>query len=42
MLTEDDLNSVARKRLLETDNVVYVPIKTHIRILVSASDVLHS
>ena len=29
-------------RLLETDNRLYLPIKTHIRLLITSADVLHS
>lgn len=41
MLAENDL-SLGQLRLLETDNAVVLPIKTHIRIIVTAADVLHS
>jgi cytochrome c oxidase subunit 2 len=41
MIQEDELD-LGQFRLLEVDNRVVVPIKTHIRILVTASDVLHS
>jgi cytochrome c oxidase subunit 2 len=37
----DELNS-GEFRLLEVDNRVYLPINTHIRLLITASDVLHS
>ena len=42
MLSVSDLNSEKPFRLLEVDNIVNLPILTHIRILVTASDVLHS
>nr|WCH57970.1 cytochrome c oxidase subunit 2 [Calliblepharis sp.] len=41
MTPEEDLN-IGQYRLLEVDNRMVVPINTHIRIIVSASDVLHS
>ena len=41
MLQEDDLK-LGQFRLLEVDNRVIVPTYTHIRILITASDVLHS
>lgn len=41
MIPEEDL-SVGQLRLLEVDNRVVVPINTHIRIIISAADVLHS
>ena len=41
MLQERDLK-LGQFRLLEVDNRVIVPIYTHIRILITASDVLHS
>lgn len=41
MILEDDL-PVGAFRLLEVDNRVVLPAKTHIRILVTAADVLHS
>lgn len=40
LIQESDLN-FGHFRLLEVDNRVVLPINTHIRILVSASDVLH-
>jgi cytochrome c oxidase subunit 2 len=41
MLTDEFLkkNSV---RLFDVDNKVYLPVETNIRILVTASDVLHA
>ena len=41
MIPEEDLK-IGQLRLLEVDNKVVVPINTHIRVIVSAADVLHS
>ena len=41
MVPEDDLD-LGELRLLEVDNRVVVPSNSHIRILVTAVDVLHS
>jgi cytochrome c oxidase subunit 2 len=41
MIADDDL-SEGCLRLLEVDNRVVLPVNTHIRILVTAADVLHS
>lgn len=41
MIPEDDL-SIGQFRLLEVDNNVVIPTNTHVRIIVSAADVLHS
>lgn len=41
MIPEDDLEW-GQLRLLEVDNRVVVPAKTHLRILVTSADVLHS
>uniref|UniRef100_A0A4D6BLK4 Cytochrome c oxidase subunit 2 n=1 Tax=Balbiania investiens TaxID=111861 RepID=A0A4D6BLK4_9FLOR len=41
MVPEEDLET-GQLRLLEVDNRVVVPIKTHVRVIVSAADVLHS
>ena len=41
MLPEEDL-SLGQLRLLEVDNRMVVPTNTHIRIIISAADVLHS
>lgn len=41
MIPEDDLE-LGQLRLLEVDNRVVVPDKTHIRIIVTSADVLHS
>nr|YP_010699859.1 cytochrome c oxidase subunit 2 [Chrysotila carterae]WCH62789.1 cytochrome c oxidase subunit 2 [Chrysotila carterae] len=41
MIPDDDLH-FGELRLLETDNRVVVPVNTHIRILITAADVLHS
>jgi cytochrome c oxidase subunit 2 len=40
MIPEDDLES-GQLRLLEVDNRVVVPIRTHIRLIVTAADVIH-
>ncbi len=42
MINTNDLEKNKPFRLLEVDNVVNLPILTHIRVLVSAADVLHS
>jgi cytochrome c oxidase subunit 2 len=41
MVQNNDL-SFGALRLLEVDNRIVLPVKTHIRLLVSSSDVLHS
>ena len=41
MITENDLE-LGQFRLLEVDNRVVLPLNTHIRVLVTAGDVLHS
>jgi cytochrome c oxidase subunit 2 len=41
MIPEDDLE-LGQLRLLEVDNRVVVPEKTHLRIIVTSADVLHS
>jgi cytochrome c oxidase subunit 2 len=41
MIPEDELE-LGQLRLLEVDNHVVVPTNTHIRVIVSAVDVLHS
>jgi cytochrome c oxidase subunit 2 len=41
MIPEDDLDS-RQLRLLEVDNRVVLPVQTHIRVIISAADVLHS
>lgn len=41
MVPEEDL-SLGQLRLLEVDNRVVIPVNTHIRVMVSAADVLHS
>eukprot|EP00975_Prorocentrum_lima_P024651 5182432-Prorocentrum_lima.AAC.1 len=41
MLPADDLK-FGQLRLLEVDNRVVLPINTHIRVLVTSQDVLHS
>jgi cytochrome c oxidase subunit 2 len=41
MIPEDEL-AFGELRLLEVDNRVVLPANTHIRVLVTAADVLHS
>jgi heme/copper-type cytochrome/quinol oxidase subunit 2 len=41
MIPEDDLEMEGYLRLLEVDNRVVLPVNTHIRIIVTAADVLH-
>jgi cytochrome c oxidase subunit 2 len=41
MIPEDELQ-LGSLRLLEVDNRVVLPLNTHIRVLVTAADVLHS
>ena len=41
MIPEDDLE-LGQLRLLEVDNRVVVPAKTHLRFIVTSADVLHS
>nr|YP_010394107.1 cytochrome c oxidase subunit 2 [Phytophthora litchii]DAZ88115.1 TPA_asm: cytochrome c oxidase subunit 2 [Phytophthora litchii] len=41
MIQEDDL-AIGQFRILEVDNRVVVPTNSHIRVLITASDVLHS
>lgn len=41
MIPSDELN-VGQLRLLEVDLPLYLPIRTHIRLLITSSDVLHS
>jgi cytochrome c oxidase subunit 2 len=40
MIPEDELE-LGQLRLLETDNRLVLPVKTHIRIIITAGDVLH-
>jgi len=42
ILSTDDLSPEGAFRLLEVDHKIILPIKTHIRLLVTAADVLHS
>ena len=41
MVPEEDLKP-GTLRLLEVDNRVVLPVRTHIRVLVTSMDVLHS
>jgi cytochrome c oxidase subunit 2 len=41
MIPEDELE-MGELRLLEVDNRIVLPVNTHIRVLVTAADVLHS
>jgi cytochrome c oxidase subunit 2 len=41
MVPESDLE-IGGFRLLEVDNKVVVPVDTHVRVVVTAADVLHS
>jgi cytochrome c oxidase subunit 2 len=41
MIPESDLTD-GQFRLLDVDNKVVIPVDTHIRLIVTASDVLHS
>jgi cytochrome c oxidase subunit 2 len=41
MITENDLE-IGQFRLLEVDNRIVLPVNTHIRVLITAGDVLHS
>jgi len=40
MIREEDL-AVGQLRQLEVDNKLVVPVDTHVRVIVTASDVLH-
>lgn len=40
MIPEDELEA-GQLRLLEVDNPIYLPIETHIRLIVTSEDVLH-
>jgi len=43
MIADEDIDADAgQKRLLETDNRVVVPVETNVRLLTTASDVIHS
>lgn len=41
MIPEDDLE-LGQLRLLEVDNRVVLPVQTHIRVIITSADVLHS
>jgi cytochrome c oxidase subunit 2 len=43
MVPDDSVDkSKGQLRLLETDNIVYVPVDTNVRVLVTADDVIHA
>ena len=43
MIPEDELlQEQGQLRLLEVDNPIYLPIDTHVRLIVTSEDVLHS
>ena len=41
MIPTDELKE-GQLRLLEVDNPIYLPVDTHVRILITSEDVLHS
>jgi len=41
-MTPDDELKPGELRLLEVDNPIFLPINTHIRVLITSDDVLHS
>ena len=41
IVREDDLTQ-GQLRLLEVDNRLVVPVNTHVRLIITAADVLHS
>jgi heme/copper-type cytochrome/quinol oxidase subunit 2 len=41
MVREEDLK-VGELRLLEVDNRLVVPVNTHVRVVLTAADVIHS
>jgi len=41
MISDDDL-VMGGLRLLEVDNRVVIPVNTHVRLLITSADVLHS
>jgi heme/copper-type cytochrome/quinol oxidase subunit 2 len=41
MIPQEDLE-MGQLRLLEVDNRVVLPVQTHIRVIITAADVLHS
>jgi heme/copper-type cytochrome/quinol oxidase subunit 2 len=40
MIADDELEA-GQLRLLEVDNPIYLPVETHIRLIVTSEDVLH-
>jgi heme/copper-type cytochrome/quinol oxidase subunit 2 len=41
MIPTDELQE-GQLRLLDVDNPIYLPVDTHVRILITSEDVLHS
>jgi cytochrome c oxidase subunit 2 len=41
MIREEDL-TIGQLRQLEVDNKLVLPVNTHIRVIITAADVLHS
>jgi len=41
MIPEEDL-TLGQLRLLEVDNPMVIPVNTHVRLIITAADVLHS
>ena len=39
---DQDMEETSAFRLLKTDNDVYLPIQTYLRVLVTSTDVIHS
>jgi cytochrome c oxidase subunit 2 len=37
----DDERQVGQLRLLEVDNRIAIPVDTHVRLIITAADVLH-
>ena len=40
MVAQDDLE-LGQLRLLQVDNPIYIPVNTHVRLLITSEDVLH-
>lgn len=41
MLTEEYIESPDQLRLLDVDNPIYLPVDTHVRVIITSADVLH-